>query len=249
MNKPPKGILFDLDDTIISLEASADKLWEDVSAEFSKKVDSVEFDSLLSAINSSRMWYWRDPDRHARGRHSLGDTRREIVRMAFSEIGLSKFVDQADELADTFTERRLEKLEYFPNAEHTLKAISQSEVKLGLITNGHAEGQREKVSKFQLERFFECILIEGEVGIAKPDPGIFRSALNWLGLSAEEVWMVGDNLEWDVAGAQSVGIFGIWNDFRREGLPSNTSVRPDRIIYEISELIETHPFKQLFSKS
>ena len=62
--------------------------------------------------------------------------------------------------------------------------------------------------------------------------------LNRLELSPEETWMVGDNLEWDVAGAQSVGIFGVWNDYAGKGLSSDTSVRPDRIINEIGELIE-----------
>jgi FMN phosphatase YigB (HAD superfamily) len=48
--------------------------------------------------------------------------------------------------------------------------------------------------------------------------------------------MVGDKLDWDVAGAQAVGIFGIWLDRAGTGLP-DASTHPDRIVRSISELV------------
>lgn len=49
--------------------------------------------------------------------------------------------------------------------------------------------------------------------------------------------MVGDNLEWDVAGAQAVGIRGIWLDRHGRGAPAQTTIRPDRVIASIGELL------------
>jgi putative hydrolase of the HAD superfamily len=49
--------------------------------------------------------------------------------------------------------------------------------------------------------------------------------------------MVGDNLDWDVAGAQAVGIFGIWLDKMGAGLPTDAATRPDRIVRSIGELV------------
>ena len=80
-----------------------------------------------------------------------------------------------------------------------------------------------------------------------PDPqpkirvGTFNSrvlALASLSLSPEDVWFVGDNLEWDVSAPQKLGIFGIWNDFKGLGLPPSSEIVPDRIINNISELIK-----------
>jgi FMN phosphatase YigB (HAD superfamily) len=48
--------------------------------------------------------------------------------------------------------------------------------------------------------------------------------------------MVGDNLEWDVAGAQAVGIRGIWLDASGEGVPEG-AVRPDAVVRSIAELL------------
>ena len=49
--------------------------------------------------------------------------------------------------------------------------------------------------------------------------------------------MVGDSLEWDIAPAQKLGIYGIWVDWRNEGLLESATVKPDRIITAISELV------------
>ena len=83
---------------------------------------------------------------------------------------------------------------------------------------------------------FDLILIEGELGFGKPDPRIYARALDELGVSPSEAWMVGDNLEWDVAQPQRQGILGIWVDVRGTGLPPGQRVRPDRTIRRLSEL-------------
>jgi putative hydrolase of the HAD superfamily len=48
--------------------------------------------------------------------------------------------------------------------------------------------------------------------------------------------MVGDNLEWDVAAPQRLGIYGIWVDRGGAGIPPGNGVRPDRIVRSLSEL-------------
>jgi putative hydrolase of the HAD superfamily len=53
----------------------------------------------------------------------------------------------------------------------------------------------------------------------------------------DEAWMIGDHLEWEVAAPQRLGIVGIWVDVLGEGLPDSSTVRPDRIIRKLSELL------------
>ena len=109
---------------------------------------------------------------------------------------------------------------------------------MALVTNGESKTRRYKIKRFNLEKYFESILIEGELGFGKPDPRVYKLALSNLHLSAENVWMVGDNLEWDVKGPKQLGIYSIWFDYKRSGLPLNSSIRPDRIITEITELLQ-----------
>jgi len=49
--------------------------------------------------------------------------------------------------------------------------------------------------------------------------------------------MVGDNLEWEVEVPQRLGIYAIWLDTHDVGLPAESTIRPDRIIRSLAELL------------
>jgi phosphoglycolate phosphatase-like HAD superfamily hydrolase len=59
----------------------------------------------------------------------------------------------------------------FDDVTDLLAAVRRAGVQLGLITNGAADTQREKLRILDLERWFDVVLISGEVGIAKPQNG------------------------------------------------------------------------------
>lgn len=74
--------------------------------------------------------------------------------------------------------------------------------------------------------------------IGKPSPDFFRMALQSLGLPAEEVVIVGDDIENDIGGGQSCGLAGVLvrtGKFRQE-LIDKASVTPDAIIDSVAEL-------------
>lgn len=232
----PKAILFDLDDTIISFDGVVEEAWEEVCCSFVEtRKTAFSNEVLLHSIRSVRKWYWGDPERHRTGRLDMFKARREIVKQALKD--LQYFDEEAGcSLADNYTNRQLELVHLFPDSISTLERLKEQGIQLVLITNGNAEGQRWKINKFSLEQYFEFCLVEGEIGFGKPDSRVFELALNKLALKAEEVWMVGDNLVWDVQAPQKLGIFSIWNDYRKKGLPEGSEVIPDRIINSIGEL-------------
>lgn len=53
---------------------------------------------------------------------------------------------------------------------------------------------------------FEFIIDSHEVGLSKPDPGIFEAALARLDLGPDEVWYVGDSVFHDVKGASAASL-------------------------------------------
>jgi putative hydrolase of the HAD superfamily len=64
-------------------------------------------------------------------------------------------------------------------------------------------------------------------------------------VSAPETWMIGDNLEWEIEVPQRLGIYAIWMDAHGDGLPADTTVKPDRIIRSLTELLPTQPHETL----
>jgi putative hydrolase of the HAD superfamily len=233
----PKGILIDLDDTILAYSVVAEPTWRRICDDYAGRMDSFTPDKLYQVIHNVSGWYWSDKERHKIGRRDLNSARRLIVTQAFQKLGIDD-LPLAQEIANAFSTQREKEVYLFEKAEKTLEYLTGQKILLALMTNGEAHKQRNKISRFNLERFFKSILIEGEMGFGKPEEEVYKRAMKELGLGPDEVWAVGDNLEFDVGAPQKLGVFGIWNDFSKQGLPSESEVIPDRIIHDISELME-----------
>jgi putative hydrolase of the HAD superfamily len=236
MNTLPKGILFDLDDTILAFASVADQVWRDICDHYTEQSGIFDSEELFQRIREMSNWYWSDKERHKEGRKDLSAVRRLIVKRVFENLGINE-QDLAISIADDFSSRRLEAVHLLPKAEETLEYLIKQDVALALITNGEAWVQRGKINRFRLAKYFKTILIEGELGYGKPEPEFYLRAISDLDLNTKDVWSVGDNLEWEVEAPQKLGIYSIWNDYRGDGLPQDSKVKPDRIINSISELV------------
>ncbi len=231
----PSAVLLDLDDTILADAVSVDECWETACGRFAGRLRGATAEELLAAILEYSEWYWGDPERHRRGRLDLPRARREVVAGALDRLGVGDG-ELAGELAHAYATRRDELMQPFPGAIETLEWLRRRGMRSALLTNGAAQAQRAKLERFGLARYFDCIVIEGELGAGKPEERVYRHALERLETQPDEAWMVGDNLEWDVAAPQRLGLAGVWVDCFARGLPSGTPVRPDWIIGSLSEL-------------
>lgn len=170
------------------------------------------------------------------GRQDLRATSAWIVAQALSRLGCEDS-ELATRIGHRYRDLRDEGIELFPDSVDTLEKLRGRDVRLALLTNGSAIGQRAKIERFDLARHFDCICIEGELGWGKPDERVYVHALKSLNVEPERVWMVGDNLEWDVAAPMQLGITGIWYDRFKAGLPEGYSPAPSRVIRGLSELL------------
>ena len=125
----------------------------------------------------------------------------------------------------------------FPGVHDVLGVLQASGFALGLITNGSGPVQREKIERFSLAPFFAHIQIEGEHGFGKPEERAYRHALASLNVEPRDMWIVGDNLVWEVEAPQKLGIHAVWYDAERKGLPSGSVVTPDKVIRRHDELL------------
>ena len=238
MSEPrPRAILFDLDDTILEFDGSADRVWRSVVAEHACSLAGLDVEQFMAALNEYREWYWGDPERHRRGRLDLPRARREVVRGTFDLLGLTAPA-MADAIAHAYSVQRELEIRPFPGAIETLNHVRAKDIRMALVTNGTSAMQRGKIERFGLESRFDYILIEEEFGFGKPDDRVYLHAIEQLDTSPSETWMVGDNLEWEVATPQRLGIFSIWVDSAGTGLPETANVNPDRIIRRLSALTD-----------
>lgn len=229
-----KSLLLDLDDTLLDYSSGVDDCWA-AACTLGCRSGGGDAGALITAVAASRRWFWDDPTRNRRERVNMLGAWTRIVEHAFETLGRPDGAHAAT-IATEFARRRRERMRLFPDALSCLAAWRAGGVRLGLVTNGDASQQRDKIARHGLASYFDVIVIEGEFGAGKPDAVVYRHALDTIGARVEDTCMVGDHLDFDVAGAQQLGMQGIWIDRLGAGLPAQCTVRPDRIIRTLTEL-------------
>lgn len=104
--------------------------------------------------------------------------------------------------------------EPMPGAPEMLTALRTRGIRTGVISNLCWTGKAltDRLNRLLPEHTFDLIITSSDYGIRKPGTLIFRAALAKAGLSPEEVWYCGDQIEADIFGAQKSGIFPVWYD-------------------------------------
>jgi putative hydrolase of the HAD superfamily len=230
----PRVLLFDLDDTILRFSAGQPNFWE--LALRHHLPDRGDLAALVAAIGKEGREFWAPADRAFWGRQNMQAARRLIAAAALSRAGLD--VDLCHRIADLMSEQKEAGVRPFDGAIETLHTLRERGHRLALLTNGCSVFQRRKLARYTLEPLFERVLIEGELGYGKPDRRVFEAALEHFHAAPEEAWMIGDNLEADIGGAQAFGISGVWHDADGSGLPAAPHAVPARVIRHLPELLD-----------
>ncbi len=104
---------------------------------------------------------------------------------------------------------------------------------VALITNGIGEVQRARLARLDLDRYFDAVVISGEVGFAKPGPEIFDIVFDQLGQPDKATTLIiGDSLSSDMAGGVGYGIGTCWYAAHSD------APKPDNVDYSITDLAE-----------
>ena len=94
----------------------------------------------------------------------------------------------------------------FEDAETTLSHLKEKRLKLGLLSNNHSIKLHDLLlERFGLRKFFDAIVVSGQLGIRKPHKRIFLNCLQKLQVGPQDSIYVGDRLVQDVEGAKAAG--------------------------------------------
>jgi putative hydrolase of the HAD superfamily len=253
-----KALVFDLDDTLVAEESSAEKAFLETCglAEEKHGIDPAELHRSLRTL-CRKIWF-KSPGRAWCVRigissweglwcRFLGDSPEQTVMRewapeyrwrswldALREHGVDD-EDFARVLAEDFPVRRRTLYELYPDTIPVLEAL-KGKYRLGLVSNGAPDLQREKIAGAGIGHYFDAIVISGDIGMAKPAPVIFEAVLRGLSVSPDAAGMIGNSLNSDMKGGMAAGMRTVW--FNREGKPCDGSVIPDTEIRSMSELPE-----------
>jgi len=130
----------------------------------------------------------------------------------------------------------------FPGAAEMLRRFKAQGHALGLVADSRPDTPINVLRQHDLLELFDTLTISEVVGASKPDPQIFRAALEELGIPESgygRVVMVGNNLERDIVGANRLGLISVyfyWSD-RRRSQPLTDEERPQHTVTSMPELV------------
>jgi HAD superfamily hydrolase (TIGR01549 family) len=160
-------------------------------------------------------------------KHDLSALRRESIRLALYRAGEDPLLaEPAFELF--FAERQ--NVTFFPDVVPALEFLA-AHYPLVSVSNGNAD-----LALVGLAPYFRAALSAREFGVGKPDPRIFHAAAGAVGVRADEVLHVGDDVLLDVLGARNAGMQTAWAN-RVESLWPHEAL-PDLEFTSLSELCD-----------
>jgi len=235
-----KAVLFDLGSTLIYFDGH----WPDVIQRGNQALlETLRANGLEIDESKFVKQFRQELERYYAERELefIEHTTAYLLRRLLAEFGYSELPSDIIQsaLAAMYA---VSQAHWIPEADThtTLEQLQRQSYRLGLISNaGDDTDVQTLIDKAGLRPYFEIILTSAAEGIRKPNPRIFWTALDSLGIEPENAVMVGDTLGADILGAKNAGLFSIWIT-RRANSPANhahqDTIKPDAKIATLKEL-------------
>lgn len=220
------AVCLDIDDTLVDFTATARR-------------------ALSDMIGRDDMWlkWQRTTDEHVAkvvaGDLAYEDMHEARTKAFFADLGA--LLD--DDLVADLERRRCTQLRttwrLFEDTLECLDWLRAAGLKLAAVTNASGAHQRVKLERLGISRFFDTVIIAGELGAAKPDPVIFHTACARMDVSADQTMHVGDLLEADALGARNAGLHGVWLNRSHDDARPATGITMIEALTDLPELLVT----------
>ena len=161
--------------------------------------------------------------------HDFTTQRQLTLQHVFATCGIA--TAPVDALWEIYFAAR-NSVELYPDSLPALKRIT-ARWPLASLTNGNADLQR-----IGIHTHFAHHICARDSGMAKPDPRIFLTAAERLGVAPEQILHVGDDPVMDVAGARDAGLRTAWINRGGESWPSELGAPPELDLPDLSALAD-----------
>jgi len=189
-----KAVLFDLDGTLLDRDASVKSFINSQYERLNESVGQVlkvQYVSRFIELDC-RGYVWKD----------------KVYQQMVAEFNITGLT--WEQLLRDYMNHFKEHCVPFPNLHKMLTTLANQSIILGIISNGKEHFQMDNIIALGIKDYFDTILISEKVGVKKPDPRIFKNALEQLNVSANESLFVGDHPVTDVKASQGLGMLAAW---------------------------------------
>ncbi|MEP2936738.1 MAG: YjjG family noncanonical pyrimidine nucleotidase [Gilvibacter sp.] len=209
-----KHIFFDLDHTLWDFDKNSGLAFKRLFKSFNIPLGLEEFLEVYEPINLD---YWRLYRNDKVTKQAL---RRGRLKDAFAAFGMTYDVAILDAMGVAYIDELPKDNHLFDYAMELLDYLQKDYI-LHIITNGFEEVQHKKLKNANIASFFTTVTTSEDAGVKKPNPYIFKLALERSGATPEQSVMIGDSFEADVLGARAQGFHTIFFNYRNQNIPNS----------------------------
>lgn len=240
---PVKAVLFDLFDTLL-LVRGGDAFYEPalrrIHSLLQRRGFNIPYEVFRQAYFEVRDELYRETALAMEEPHFRLRLSRTLKKLGCRFDAEHPIVAEGSE---AFAEEFKSHVTLDASAPQVLQELS-GKYRLGIVSNiSIPEVAWELLEEYDLKKYFESIVISGDVNRRKPSPEIFMKALKDLEVEASEAIFIGDTLSTDIKGAKKVGMYTVL--IQREGHTKNLfwsstekPEAPDRVIRDLREILE-----------
>ena len=219
-----KAIFLDIDDTIFDFSQCAHRAFGDACA--AVKITPTEDAWQTFCRIDVSLW-----KAQKEGRLTVA----EVVQFRAEHFAKAVNVPgQASAFQQAFQRALSVQTALVPGADHVLRSLSGSFL-LFAASNGILQMQLSRLKSAGLFSYFSDVFVSDEIGFEKPDSRFFSKCLHRTHFHPEEVLMVGDSLQADIAGGAKSGLKTCW--LNRKKKPNPSGMIPDYEIRGLPELL------------
>jgi putative hydrolase of the HAD superfamily len=202
------ALLLDVDDTIVDTREAMVVAGADAAA--------VIWPERAADHRAMAQRYYDDPERwfprYAAGHVAFDAMRAGRLREVAHAFGLEMPHDAHLAFEDAYAPAFRGAQRLFPDVPALLDGADGCGIPVALLTNSAAAPTQVKLEALDLLDRFEVVVTTDTLGFGKPDVRVYQEACRLVGVSPDRAVCIGDNLDWDVLGAQAAGLRGIWLD-------------------------------------
>ena len=230
----PQIILFDVYGTLAGFDPPREQIQQRAAATFGLELDREGLDRGYSNADQ----YMSEQNASAPVR-LMSLEERSLFFARYEQIVLSGAGQEVDlELAGKIW-KTVRSQDYdwalFDDVLPGFERLRSSGFRIAALSN-MPYGEQEMCDTLGLTGHVEFAVTSGDVGVEKPDPRIFRAALERAGVDAANAMMVGDSISSDLRAAEAVGIRAVLMD-RYGNHPSHSEHPRVTDVYGIAELM------------
>ena len=202
-----RGVLFDIDDTLVDLEYAMTTALREVSEHLLPGLDQAGWAKFGRIFTHETTHFY---DRYLAGELTFNEQRLLRGRAALGHFGVELDEGEASQawVAD-YHQRQVAYVRAFSDVAGVLDALDAAGVPYGAVSNNVHDYQRAKLDGAGLDRI-KILVGTDTVGAAKPEPAIYLEGVRLLGSTPGETLYVGDNRLLDAEGATAAGLVGVW---------------------------------------